>query len=150
MNIFMKQKQTHSHREQSCGCQGREGVGERCIRSLGISRCKLSYTGWINNKVPLCSTRKYIQYPVANHNGKKYERICMCITESLCWVGQTPLSMGILQARILEWVAMPSSRGYSQPRNWTQVSHIEGRCFTSWATREAPLLYSRNQNSIVN
>ena len=44
---------------------------------------------------------------------------------------------GILQARILEWVAMPSSRGYSQNRNQTQVSHIAGGFFTSWATREA-------------
>ena len=35
---------------------------------------------------------------------------------------QAPLPMGILQARILEWVAMPSSRGSSQPRDWTQVS----------------------------
>ena len=34
---------------------------------------------------------------------------------------------GILQARILEWVAIPFSRGSSQPRNWTQVSHIAGR-----------------------
>ena len=44
---------------------------------------------------------------------------------------------GILQARILEWVAMPSSRGSSQPRDWNQVSHIAGRFFTIWATREA-------------
>ena len=34
-----------------------------------------------------------------------------------------PLSMGILQAKILEWVTMPSSWGSSQPRNQTQVSH---------------------------
>ena len=44
---------------------------------------------------------------------------------------------GILQARILEWVAMPSSRGSSQARDWTQVSCIPGRFFTVWATREA-------------
>ena len=44
---------------------------------------------------------------------------------------------GILQAKTLEWVAMPSSRGSSQPRDWTQVSHIAGRSFTVWATREA-------------
>ena len=36
---------------------------------------------------------------------------------------------GILQASTLEWVAMPSSRGSSQPRDWTQVSHITGRFF---------------------
>ena len=44
---------------------------------------------------------------------------------------------GILQARILEWVAIPFSRRSSQPRDQTQVSHIAGRFFTSWATREA-------------
>ena len=44
---------------------------------------------------------------------------------------------GILQARILEWVAFPFSRGPSQPRDWTQVFHTAGRFFTSWATREA-------------
>jgi len=42
---------------------------------------------------------------------------------------QAPLAMGILQARILEWVAMPSSRASSQPRDQTQVSHIAGRFF---------------------
>ena len=41
---------------------------------------------------------------------------------------------GILQARILEWVAFPFSRGSSQPRDRTQVSCIAGRFFTSWAT----------------
>ena len=44
---------------------------------------------------------------------------------------------GILQVKILEWVAFPFSRGSFQPRDQTQVSHIEGGFFTSWATREA-------------
>ena len=43
---------------------------------------------------------------------------------------------GILQARILQWVVMSSSRGCSQPRDWTQVFHIAGGFFTIWATRE--------------
>ena len=38
---------------------------------------------------------------------------------------------GILQARILEWVAIPFFRGSSQPRDPTQVFHIAGRFFTS-------------------
>ena len=42
---------------------------------------------------------------------------------------------GFLQARILEWVASPFSRGSSQPRDRTQVSHTAGRSFTIWATR---------------
>ena len=37
---------------------------------------------------------------------------------------QVPLSMGILQARILEWVAMPSFRGSSQPRDQTHISYV--------------------------
>ena len=45
-------------------------------------------------------------------------------------VHQASLSMRILQARILEWVAMPSSRGSSQPRDQIQVSHIVGGFFT--------------------
>ena len=43
---------------------------------------------------------------------------------------------GIFQARILEWVAISFSRRSSQPRDWTQVSGIAGRCFTIWVTRE--------------
>ena len=44
---------------------------------------------------------------------------------------------GILQARILEWVVMPTFNGSSQPRDRTQVSRIAGGFFTIWATREA-------------
>ena len=49
---------------------------------------------------------------------------------------------GILQARILEWVAFPFSRGSSQPWDQTQVSCILGRFFTSSATREAVMDWS--------
>jgi len=49
---------------------------------------------------------------------------------------------GILQARILEWVAFPFSRGSSQPRDRTQVSRIAGGFFTSSATREAQEYWS--------
>ena len=51
---------------------------------------------------------------------------------------QAPLSMGILQARVLEWVAMPSSRGSSQSKNQTRVSCFASGLCNSWATREAP------------
>ena len=43
---------------------------------------------------------------------------------------------GVLQARILEWVAISFSRGSSRPRNRTHVSRIAGRCFNLWATRD--------------
>ena len=50
--------------------------------------------------------------------------------------------MGILQARILEWVAMPTSRGSSWPWDQTQLSQVAGRFFTIWVTREAQTAYS--------
>ena len=49
---------------------------------------------------------------------------------------------GILQAGILESVAAPFSGASSQPKNWTQVSHIADISFTSWATREAQEYWS--------
>ena len=49
---------------------------------------------------------------------------------------------GILQAKILEWVDFPFSRGSSWPRDWSQVSHTASRFFTSWATREAQEYWS--------
>ena len=53
---------------------------------------------------------------------------------SLVWLFVTPMDYtahGILQARILEWVAFPFSRESSQSRDWTQVSQIADRFFTS-------------------
>ena len=47
---------------------------------------------------------------------------------------------GILQARILDWVAIPFFRGSSWPRDRTQVSSIAGRFFTIWASREAQIV----------
>ena len=52
---------------------------------------------------------------------------CSLLGSSVC---------GILQARILEWVAMPSSRGSSWPRDQTRVSCIAGGFFTIWAIRK--------------
>ena len=46
---------------------------------------------------------------------------------------------GILQARILEWVDVSFSRGFSHPREQTQISHIVGSFFTVWATNKSPI-----------
>ena len=59
---------------------------------------------------------------------------------SLCPTVCNPMDYtvhGILQARILEWVVIPFSRGSTQSRDRTQDSHIAGGFFTSWTTREA-------------
>ena len=73
MNLFMKQKQTHRHREQTCGCQGGGGMDWE----FRVSRCKVLHIEWINNKVLLYSTGNYIQYPGINHNGKEYKKECI-------------------------------------------------------------------------
>ena len=58
---------------------------------------------------------------------------------------QAPLSMKFFQARILEWVVMPSSRVSSPPRVQTWVSYIKGRFFTTSSTREAQKRSEYNQ-----
>ena len=70
--------------------------------------------------------------------------MCVCLVAQSCptlwntmdWNPPGSSVQGILQARILEWVAIPSSRGSFQSRDRTQVSHIVGRLFTVWATKE--------------
>ena len=66
----------------------------------------------------------------------------MCVCESLRHVqlSVTPWTVA-LQARIVEWVAVSSSRGSSWPMDWTHVSCIASRFFTIWATREAWLCF---------
>ena len=66
--------------------------------------------------------------------------VCVCVCIHMCSVAQPCLTLcdttdcsppvSSVQARILEWVTMPSSRGSSQPRDKTQVAHITGRFFT--------------------
>ena len=56
-----------------------EGVGEGVEWEFGVSRCKLLYMESINNKILLHNTESYIQYPMINHNGKEYKRMCVCV-----------------------------------------------------------------------
>ena len=83
------------------------------------------------------NTRKII--PIFKREVKRGSLVKVKVAQS-CLTLCDPMDYtvhGILQARILEWVAFPFSRGSSQPRDWTQVSSTAGRFFTSWATREA-------------
>ena len=63
---------------------------------------------------------------------------------------QAPQSLGIPQVRLLEWVAVPSSSRSSRPRDWTQVSCITGRFFTTWGTREALLSLIPDRINLMN
>ena len=76
----------------------------------------------------------------------------MCSDPESCLTLYNPLDCSppgssvyeILQARILEWVAISSSRGSSQPRDQTHVSYIAGRCFIS-ETSGKPFMYHMTQ-----
>ena len=80
----------------------------------------------------------------SNYHGYEYKKSESEVTQ-LCPTLCEPMNCslpgssvhGILQARILEWVAISFSSRSSQPRDGTWVSHIVGRCFNLWATREA-------------
>ena len=77
-------------------------------------------------------------------------RVRFCVT-SRTVARQAPLSVGILQKRILEWVSISCSRGSSQPKDQTHVSHIS--CINRWmfyrsATWEALCLKSRDEKQI--
>ena len=99
--------------------------------------------------IPVINTEKGLPSAFPSHSHKIHYRVqygnkLLKKSKSyvtLCdpWTGahQAPLSMGILQARILEWVAISFSSGFSQPRDWTRVSRIAGRHLIIWATREA-------------
>ena len=67
MNLCTKQKQTHRHRVVA----RRDQLWGRVDWEFGISRYKLLYTEWINNKILLYSIGNHIQYPVINHNRKE-------------------------------------------------------------------------------
>ena len=74
-----------------------------------------------------------------------------------CWTLHNPMDCsslgtsvhGILQARMLKWVAVPFSRGFSQPRYQTWVSWTAGRFLTIWATRET-CLHSHSHSVLIS
>ena len=65
---------------------------------------------------------------------------CLTLWDPWTVARQTPLSMVFSRQEYWEWVSSSFSRGSSWPRDQTWVSHIAGRDFTIWATKEAILL----------
>ena len=104
-------------------------------------------------KIPWVSTTKETQcwaletqsQPKAAAAAKSLQ-LCLTLCDP---IDGSPLGSpvpGILQARILEWVAIPFLKGSFWPSNGTQVSCIAGRFFTIWVTREALNLFYKGSN----
>ena len=67
-------------------------------------------------------------------------QLCLTLCDSIDCNSPSSSVHGILQARILEWVAIPFSRESSEPMDRTQVSCIAGRFFTIWATAKSLII----------
>ena len=80
----------------------------------------------------------------------KLLQLCPTLCDSVDCIPPGSSVHGILQARILEWVAMPSSRGFSWPRDQTCISCISCRFFTVWATREVLPQICHHLNSLAD
>ena len=78
MNLSTEQKQTHGHREQTCGCQ-EGGRGSGIDWEFGVTRCKLLHSEWISNEVLLCRTGSYIWSLAMEHDGRYYEKKNVCV-----------------------------------------------------------------------
>ena len=92
-------------------------------------------------------------FPISLSWSFKFEigwKPCVCLVAQLCQTLCNSMDCsppgspvhGDSQARILEWVSKPSSKGSPQPRDWTQVSHIAGRFFTIWVIKKAQEYWS--------
>ena len=110
--------------------------------ALALAPCLcLPHTYCLAGQYHRADTRPQKASPTTHQLGK----VKVLVTQ-LCLTLCSPMdcsppgsAQGILQARILEWVAIPYSRGPSWHRGQTQVSCIAGGSFIVWATREATL-----------
>ena len=101
----------------------RKSHGRRSLVSMGSQRVGHDRATSLYN---LMWTPKWSEVKV------KVAQLCLTLCDPMNYSVH-----GILQASILQWVAVPISRGSSQPRDRTQVSCVTGGFFTVWATREA-------------
>ena len=103
------------------------------IRTCSQERSLESY--WHYTEVEMADAQSHIRHLCVFIKCRKWKSLSLVQLFVTPWTDYRV--HGILQARIVEWVAFPFSRESSEPRDQTQVSHIASRFFTIWATREA-------------
>ena len=88
----------------------------------------ISFPPEIIEQSSLCSLLIYFIHSINSVYKVKVKvlvtQLCLTLCDSMDWSPQVSSAHGILQARILEWVARLSTRGSSQPRNPTHISHL--------------------------
>ena len=92
------------------------------LKSQPLAKLRISSSRFNNHTLPMCKRER-----------KWVIQSCLTLCDHIVYTVR-----GNLQPRILEWAAFPFSRGSSQPRDQTLISHIAGGFFTVWATRDAP------------
>ena len=105
--------------EQSSGAIG---PVKGCLVPLSTEALELKKKN--NSRFPICP-------------GTEEAQLCLTLCNPMDWSLPCSSVHGILQARVLEWVAFSFSRGSSWPRDWTWISCTEGSFFTNQVTREA-------------
>ena len=103
--------------------------------SVWTSRLQVSPSNFSNKLVSPCHKMISLNSLLLLNLSFWVSESCSVVSNSL-WPYRH-IVHGILQARILDWVAFLLCRGSSQPRDWTQVSCIAGGFVSCWATREA-------------
>ena len=113
----------------------------------GVTKSQTQLSDWTELSTEIISGTIYMEIGILLPTPFHLCAFCCCLLVKLCSTLCDPIDStlpgssvhGILQARILEWVAMPSSRGSSRPRNSTRVSCIGRQILYQWATREEQL-----------
>ena len=91
---------------------------------------------WIAREFPKLYFREFQTYLKESESEVAQSCLTLCNLVDCSLPGSSV--HGIFQARVLEWVAISFSRGFSWTGDQTRVSRIAGRYFTIWATREVP------------
>ena len=131
-NFLNLKKDTYKKPTVNIGLKGKDCFPFKIRNKVRMSRhwlhlCLLEL-GWRFPLLPL---------PFNTESESEVAQSCPTLCESMdCSLPGSSLH-GILQARVLGWIAISFSRESSQPRDQTRVSRIPGRCFNLWATSEA-------------
>ena len=144
-NSYAHKKMRNVHMSQKCYFYCKRNIKWHCA-PLGILQ-----KSKVEKSRSSCVIWSYVISSGQRKSRKWNETLWTC-TDHFCYKGKQTLqwktsgvnkwkSLSHVQPfaipwKILEWIALPFSMGYFQPRDWTQVSRIAGRFFTSWATRE--------------